>query len=85
MIKYYEIHVLTNKNLSDIEKVMQENGLQFMKKLAHDGIVYSITRSGKLVDIMVELYKETDEGIEYQFKVSDFDNFNFINEFVKKL
>jgi len=85
MIKEFEIHLLTKKDLSDIEKAMQEMGLKYTKKLVEKGIIYHVVRNNKIAEIMLEFYKETENGIEYKFKTDNLEDFNFVVEFAKKL
>jgi len=85
MVKSYEIHVITPKDLSEIEKYMQDNKLQYSKKLVKEGIVYNIIRNNKILKVMIELYNETNDEIEYEFKVNSFEDLQFINSIVKEL
>lgn len=85
MIKEFEIHVLTMKDLSDIEQVMRELGFKFSKKLLKNGILYRVAGNNKIIEVMIEFYKESQDGIEYKFKVDKLEDFNFIVDFANKI
>ena len=85
MVKCYEVHVVTYKNISDIEKSLQSTGLKIEKELVKKGILYIASGNSITVKIMIELYEKKDNEFEYEFKFNDFDDMKYMHDFLENL